>query len=136
MYRRFRLSTHRKNEFRKHRAGKQKCVVTTETLRVEQASHEDILAQQLPGTHPAETSLVVTIPRSVISVLRMSVDIELYLRTPIESLVRLKSKLSRISILPQGTQSCDSNFYCMYMYIYVHVGLHVHVYYILYMYYV
>ena len=69
---------------------------------MEQASHEDNLIQQLPERHPTETTLVVTIPRSVISVLRLSVDIEHYLRTPIESLVQLKSKLSRISILPQG----------------------------------
>ena len=62
MYRLFRLSTHRKNEFRKRRVEQSRCVVTTETLRVEQASQQHNLSQSLPGDN-TKMQLVVNIPQ-------------------------------------------------------------------------
>ena len=99
MYRRFRLSTHRKNEFRKRRLQRS---VVTKTIRVEQVFQENNLTQPLPGgLHPAN-QLVVSIPVNAVSVLGVSIDIDVYLRTPLESLYQLKSRLSRMPTLPQG----------------------------------
>ena len=99
MYRRFRLSTHRKNEFRKPRLQRS---VVTKMIRVEQVFQENNLTQPLPGgLHPAN-QLVISIPINAVSVMGVSIDIDVYLRTPLESLYQLKSRLSRMPTLPQG----------------------------------
>ena len=78
MYCQFRLSTHRKNEFRKRRVQRS---VVTKTIRVEQVFQENNLTQPLPGgLHPA-TPLVVSIPVNAVSVLGVSIDIDVYLRS-------------------------------------------------------
>ena len=99
MYRRFRLSTHRKNEFRKRRLQRS---VVTKTIRVEQVFQENNLTQPLPGGLHHATPLVVSIPVNAVSVLGVSIDIDVYLRTPLERLYQLKSRLSRMPTLPQG----------------------------------
>ena len=102
MYRRFRLSTHRKNEFRKHTVVKSRCVVITETLRVEQASQQHNLSQSLPGDD-TKMQLVVSIPQESVSVMGVSLDLDLYLQSPVGTTELLRSRLSRLSSsLPQG----------------------------------
>ena len=90
MYRRFRLSTHRKNEFRKCRRLKQEQMVQTETVRMEQACHEH-----------EPLSLVLSVPLDVVSVMKISLDREFYLQIPLQSLDTLQCKISEVS-LPQG----------------------------------
>ena len=103
MYRRFRLSTHRKNEFRRRRLQRS---VVTKTIRVEQVFQENNLTQPIHGgLHPANL-LVISIPINAVSVLGVSIDIDVYLRTPLESLYQLKSRLSRMPTLPQGKMFC------------------------------
>ena len=97
MYWRFRLSTHRKNEVRKHRVQKSSCVVSTETLRVEKAFQRHDLSQCL-SDDDTNMQLVVSIPR----VCGVSLDLDLYLKSPVSAMELLQSRLSRLSSLPPG----------------------------------
>ena len=61
MYRQFRLSMHQKNEFRKHKIKQGRCVVTTETLKVEQPSQQHNAFKSFCGDD-MKMQLVVSIP--------------------------------------------------------------------------
>ena len=101
MYRRFRLSTHRKNEVRKHRVQKSSSVVSTETLRVEKAFQRHDLSQCL-SDDDTNMQLVVSIPRESVSVLGVSLDLDIYLKSPVGTIELLQSRLSKLSSLPPG----------------------------------
>ena len=62
MYRRFRLSTHRKNEFRKHReAKKRKREIVTRTLAVKHVSCEQLVTKPFPERLQPDIPLIVSI---------------------------------------------------------------------------
>lgn len=64
MPRKFRLSTHRKNEFRKKRAAKLQCapVQVSESVQVSQSVHEGE-----PGILSTPQSLVISLPLTIVN---------------------------------------------------------------------
>ena len=102
MYRRFRLSTHRKNEFRKHReAKKQKNEIVTRTPAVEHVSCEQLVTQRLPERLQPDIPLTVSIRQDLVSVLRVSVNLDVYLSSPLNDFYQLRTRLQQ-AIIPQG----------------------------------
>ena len=82
MYRRFWLSTHRKNEFRKARAAHQQGQqgVTAVTLTVESVQDSELDLSQ-PLCPPA--LLIVSVPLQSVSLFTISLDKSVYLHIPV-----------------------------------------------------
>ncbi len=98
MYRRFRLSTHRKNEFRKAKAARQQGV-TAVTLTVESV-HDSVLDLSQPLCPPAP--LIVSVPLQSVSLFTVFIDKSVYLHAPVRSLTTLRSRLQALPVLPKG----------------------------------
>ena len=78
-------------------------MVTTKTLKVEKLSQQ----------------LVVSIPREPVSVLGVSVDLDVYLQSPVCTTELLLSRLLRLSSLPQGEILDQSLFFFFLAHIFV-----------------
>ena len=90
MSRKFRLSVHRKNEFRKRHA---ECVAAS--------NQED------------DHTLPVSIPLESVSVLKVSLPREMYLEAPISTISQLQRRLKALPVLPQGNQVGVSQYTCI-----------------------
>ena len=90
MPRKFRLSVHRKNEFRKRHA---ECVAAS--------NQED------------DHTLPVSIPLESVSVLKVSLPREMYLEAPISTISQLQRRLKALPVLPQGNQVGVSQYTCI-----------------------
>ena len=102
IYRQFRLS---KNEFRKRRDTYQASKISSDEDHKGGAGFSSARRDSAWRLYLA-TSLVVSIPIDAVAVLGISIDIDDYLRTPVESLFQLKSRLSKMPALPQGKILC------------------------------
>ena len=80
---------------------KSSCVVSTETLRVENAFQQHDLSQCL-SDDDTNMQLVVSILRESVSILGVSLDLDLYLKSPVSTMELLQSRRLRLSSLPPG----------------------------------
>ena len=86
MPRKFRLSVHRKNEFRKCPA-----------KRIDQES---------------DPALLVSIPSKSVSVLKVALPLEIYLQTPVSTISQLQQRWKVMPVLPHGSH--DGVWYAVY----------------------
>ena len=83
MFRKFLLAHHRKNECRKHRQSQSQMVCPLSVERESEESHAASLAESMP----------ISIPLSMVSVLTIAIDFNIYRDTPFSSLQQLRSRL-------------------------------------------
>ena len=97
MYRQFRLSTHRKNEFRRRRL-ERSCTVTSETVALQRVP--ELVTSPDPAT---DSELLVSIERdSIQSVLKVSLDVPIVQTARVQCTEQLHTNISSLCTLPQG----------------------------------